>query len=66
MFDASLRIFPPEHRKSKADQFERIQDHLEDRRGHELSRANVVGALMADFEQVLEDTRSGSVLQRSG
>ncbi|AFO58427.1 MULTISPECIES: hypothetical protein [unclassified Natrinema] len=53
-------------RRSKADQFERIQDHLEDRRGHELSRADVVGALMADFEQDLEDTRSGSALQRSG
>ncbi|QCW03054.1 hypothetical protein [Natrinema pallidum] len=53
-------------RGSKADQFERIQDHLEDRRGHELSRADVVGALMADYEQDLEDTRSGSLLQRSG
>ncbi|ELZ14059.1 MULTISPECIES: hypothetical protein [Natrinema] len=44
-------------RGSKADQFERIQDRLEDRRGHELSRADVVGALMADFEQDLEDDR---------
>ncbi|WP_254763360.1 hypothetical protein [Natrinema marinum] len=53
-------------RGSKADQFERIQNHLEDRRGHELSRADVVGALMADFEQDLEDTRSSSVRRRSG
>ena len=44
-------------RGSKADQFERIQDHLEDRRGHELSRTDVVGILMADFEQNLKDDR---------
>ncbi|QCC57868.1 hypothetical protein NP511_04850 [Natrinema thermotolerans] len=53
-------------RGSKADQFERIQNHLEDRRGHELSRADVVGALMADFEQDLENTRGGSVRRCSG
>ncbi len=28
-------------RGSKADQFERIQEHLEERRSHELSRADV-------------------------
>ncbi|SES70432.1 hypothetical protein [Natrinema hispanicum] len=44
-------------RGSKADQFERIQDHLEDRRGHDLSRTDVVGILMAEFEQDLEDDR---------
>ncbi|ELY80999.1 hypothetical protein [Natrinema gari] len=48
-------------RGSKADQFERIQDHLEDRRGHELSRADVVGILMAEFEQERETSTSGSV-----
>ncbi|WP_408960543.1 hypothetical protein [Natrinema sp. 74] len=44
-------------RGSKADQFERIQNHLEDRRGHDLSRTDVVGILMAEFEQDLEANR---------
>lgn len=48
-------------RGSKADQFERIQEYLEDRRGHELSRADVVGILMADFEQNIESNSSGSM-----
>jgi len=48
-------------RGSKADQFERIQEYLEDRRGHELSRADVVGILMAEFEQGLETNRGSSV-----
>lgn len=52
-------------RGSKADQFEQIQNHPEDRRGYELSRTNIVGALIADFEQGLEDTRNGSVRLRS-
>ncbi|ELY67704.1 hypothetical protein [Natrinema versiforme] len=49
-------------RGSKADQFERIQDLLEERRGHDLSRADVIGILMADYEQGLEDDRG---LERS-
>ena len=44
-------------RGSKADQFERIQEHLEDRRGHDLSRSDVVGILMAEYEQGLEADR---------
>ena len=48
-------------RGSKADQFERIQDHLEDRRGHELSRTEVVGILMAEYEQGLDDNFGDSV-----
>lgn len=48
-------------RASKADQFERIQENLEKRRGHDLSRADVVGALMAEFEQNLEDEYGRSV-----
>ena len=48
-------------RGSKADQFERIQNHLEDRRGHDLSRTDVVGILMAEFEQGLEGNRSGAI-----
>jgi hypothetical protein len=49
-------------RGSKTDQFERIQDLLEERRGHKLSRADVIGILMAEFEQDLEDDRG---LERS-
>ena len=48
-------------RGSKADQFERIQEHLEDRRGHNLSRTEVVGILMAEFEQDLKVRRGGSM-----
>ncbi|ELY63585.1 hypothetical protein C489_18601 [Natrinema versiforme JCM 10478] len=44
-------------RGSKADQFERIQNYLEDRRGHDLSRADVVGIMMAEFEQGLDNNR---------
>nr|WP_083873339.1 hypothetical protein [Natrialba aegyptia] len=42
-------------RESKADQFERIQNRLEERRGHDLSRTEVVGILMARFEQNIGD-----------
>lgn len=48
-------------RGSKADQFERIQNYLEDRCGHELSRADVVSILMGEFEQALENNRGCSV-----
>ncbi|ELY70673.1 hypothetical protein C489_02072 [Natrinema versiforme JCM 10478] len=47
-------------RGSKADQFERIQDHLENRRGHELSRTAVVGILMAEFEQNIDGNNTVS------
>ncbi|WP_455448605.1 hypothetical protein [Natrinema thermotolerans] len=48
-------------RGSKADQFERIQNHLEKRRGHDLSRTDVVGILMAEFERDLENDRGNSI-----
>ncbi|QCS43409.1 hypothetical protein FEJ81_14000 [Natrinema versiforme] len=53
-------------RGSKADQFERIKEHLEERRGHDLSRTEVAGILMAEFEQSLEDNRDSSIKPLSG
>ena len=46
---------------SKADQFERIENYLEDRRGDELSRADIVGIIMAEFEQDLQADRRRAI-----
>lgn len=35
--------------------------YIENRRGHNLSRADVVGILIAEYEQDLENTCSGPV-----
>lgn len=48
-------------RRSEANQFERIQNYLGNRRRHDLSRADVVGISMAKFEQARQTDRRGAV-----
>ncbi|WMT10371.1 hypothetical protein NP511_22840 (plasmid) [Natrinema thermotolerans] len=51
-------------RGSKAEQWNRIQEELEERRGHELKRSEVAGIVMADFEQSLEEPADRSRSRR--